>query len=284
MLLPGLIFLLVFCYVPMFGIVIAFENFIPALGPFQSPWVGWANFVFMWQDPDTVQIITNTVVIAVSKIILELIVPVTFALLLNELRVSWYKRTAQTLVYLPHFMSWVILGGIILEMFDLNGIVNQLIGLFGFQHIWFFGSNTWFRPLVIGTDVWKEFGFATIIYLAALTGINPDLYEAASIDGAGRLGMLRHITLPGITTTIVLLATLSLQNLLNANFDQVFNLYNPLVYQSGDIIDTWVYRTGLVSQQYGLATAVGLIKSAIGFVMIVTAFKLASRFANYRIF
>jgi putative aldouronate transport system permease protein len=284
MLLPGLIFLLLFSYVPMFGIVIAFENFIPALGPFQSPWVGWANFSFMVQDPDTRQIVTNTVVIAVSKIILELIVPVTFALLLNELRVNWYKRTAQTLAYLPHFLSWVILGGIILEIFDLNGIVNQLMGHLGLPHIWFFGSNTWFRPVVIGTDVWKEFGFATIIYLAALTGINPELYEAAAIDGAGRWAMLRSITLPGIATTIVLLATLSLQNLLNANFDQIFNLYNPLVYPSGDIIDTWVYRTGLVSQQYGLATAVGLLKSVIGFVMIVAAYRLAARFANYRIF
>lgn len=284
MLLPGLILLLIFAYVPMFGLIIAFENFIPALGPFQSSMVGLDNFTFMLQDPDTPQIVINTVVIAVGKIILGLFVPVVFALMLNELRVNWYKRGAQTLVYLPHFMSWVILGGIVLELFDLNGIVNQALGLIGLQHIWFFGSNSWFRPLVIGTDTWKEFGFGTILYLAALTGINPALYEAAAIDGAGRWGLVRHITLPGITTTIVLLATLSLQNLLNANFDQVFNLYNPLVYPSGDIIDTWVYRTGLVDSQYGLATAVGLIKSVIGFVMIVTAWKLASRFAGYRIF
>jgi putative aldouronate transport system permease protein len=226
----------------------------------------------------------NTLVIAVCKIVLGMVVPITFALLLNELRVNWYKRFAQTLVYLPHFMSWVILGGIVLEIFDLNGIANQFIGLFGIQHIWFFGSNTWFRPLVVSTDVWKEFGFSTIIYLAALTAINPELYEAGAIDGANRFTMLRCITLPGIAATIVLLAALNLQNLLNANFDQIFNLYNPLVYKSGDIIDTWVYRTGLVNQQYGLATAVQLVKSVSGFVLIVIAYKLASRFANYRIF
>lgn len=288
MLLPGMILLLIFSIIPMFGIVIAFEKFIPAKGMFGSPWVGWDNFKYMFQIPDVKQIFINTVVIAVGKIIANLIVPLIFALLLNELRTVWFKRTVQTIVYLPHFLSWVILSSIfVTNFFSLDGIVNQMLGVLGIKPIFFMVSNTWFRPIIIGTDVWKEFGFGAIVYLAAITGINPELYESAVIDGASRFRRIWSITIPGLTTTIVLLGTLALGNVLNANFDQIFNLYNPLVYQTGDIIDTYVYRIGLGSvgaPQYGLATAVGLFKSIISFGLIVTSYKLASKFANYRIF
>lgn len=284
MLFPGIVLLFLFSIVPMFGIVIAFQDFTPEQGILHSPFVGLDNFSFMFAMPDSQQIFTNTIIIAGAKLIAELIVPVVFALLLNEVRLGWYKRSIQTIVYLPHFMSWVILSGIILDIFSLQGIVNQVIGIFGIHPIMFMTSNTWFRPIVVGTDVWKEFGFGTIVYLAALTGISPTLYEAAAIDGATRLQALRHVTVPGITTTVVLLATLSLGNILNANFDQIFNMYNPLVYQTGDIVDTWVYRMGLIQQQYGLATAVGLLKSIISFILIIVSYRLAAKFANYRIF
>jgi putative aldouronate transport system permease protein len=284
MLLPGMILLILFSIVPMFGVAIAFENYIPTRGILKSEWVGMENMIYMFQLPDSKQVFINTVVISIAKIIAGLIVPLAFALLLNEVRISWFKRTVQTIVYLPHFLSWVILSGIIINILSLDGIINHLLKFFGIEPIMFLASNIWFRPIIVLSDIWKEFGFSTIIYLAAMTAINPALYEAAELDGANRFKKLAHITLPGITTTVVLLATLSLGNVLNANFDQVFNLYNPLVYTTGDIIDTYVYRTGLVETQYGLATSVGLSKSIISFVLIILSYKLAAKYANYRIF
>ncbi|WP_314585149.1 ABC transporter permease subunit [Paenibacillus terrigena] len=284
MLSPGILLLFVFSIIPMLGIVMAFQNVIPGKKIWKQAWIGWDNFAFMLQIPDIKQVVINTVVIASMKIALGIIIPVTFALLLHEVQLRWFKRTVQTIVYLPHFMSWVILAGIMVNILSLDGIVNQIAGLFGMEPVMFLASNTWFRHIVVWTDVWKEFGFGTIVYLAALTGINPSLYEAAEIDGASRLKKLQYITLPGIMPTIILLTTLSLGNVLNAGFDQIFNLYNPLVYSSGDIIDTYVYRLGLVQMQYGLATAVGLLKSVVAILLIAISYRLAYRFANYRIF
>ncbi|KZS48846.1 protein lplB [Paenibacillus glucanolyticus] len=284
MLLPGILLLIFFSIVPMLGITIAFQNFKPGLGFWRSEWVGLDNFRYLFELPDSRTVFFNTIYIAILKIAANLIVPIIFALLLNEVRSVLLKRSVQTIVYLPHFLSWVILAGIISDMLSTDGLVNQIIGRFGGEPIMFLGSNSWFPGIVVGSDVWKEFGFGTIVYLAALTGINPALYEAAAIDGASRLQKLRYITLPSLKPTIILLATLSLGNVLNAGFDQIFNLYNPLVYDSGDIIDTYVYRAGLLQVQYGLATAVGLLKSVISFVLIVISYMLASKFANYRIF
>lgn len=284
MLLPGYIWLIVFSIVPMFGIIIAFQNFNPGKGIFGSELIGFDHFSYMFTLNDTRTILYNTVLIAVMKIIANLIVPLLFSLMLNELRLMVLKRWVQTIVYLPHFLSWVILGGILLDLFSYNGPVNQLGALLGMKPVLFFGHAELFPYLVVGSDVWKEFGFNTIIYLAALTGINPALYEAAAIDGASRWRSLWHITLPGIRTTAVLLLVLSLGNVLNAGFDQIFNLYNPLVYSTGDIIDTWVYRTGLLNLQYELATAVGLLKSVVGFVLISVSYYMAYKFVNYRIF
>jgi len=284
MLLPGMLVLLLFSIVPMAGIVIAFQKFVPAKGVLHSKWVGWDNIAFMFQIPDSRQVFLNTIAIAAMKIAVGLVVPIVFSLILNELRLSWFKRTIQTIVYIPHFISWVILAGIITNLFSLEGIVNQLLSLLGVEPVMFLASNTWFRPILIVTDVWKEFGFGTIVYLAAIAGINPNLYEAAVIDGAGRFKQLLYVTLPSIVPTIVLLSTLSLGNILNAGFEQIFNLYNPLVYESADIVDTYVFRVGLVEMQYGLATAVGLLKSVIAFILIVVSYTLARKFANYRIF
>jgi len=279
MLLPGMVWLVMFSLVPMFGIAMAFQDFNPGRGVFGSEWIGLENFEYMFVLSDSRAVLFNTVYIAVLKIVGNLIVPLIFALLLNELRINIIKRWVQTIVYLPHFLSWVILSGILLDVFAFGGPVNQLLKLFGVEPILFFAEAQLFPYLIVGSDVWKEFGFNTIIYL-----INPSLYEAAAMDGANRLRRLWHVTLPGISTTIVLLAVLSLGNVLNAGFDQVFNLYNPLVYSTGDIIDTWVYRAGLVNLQFSLATAMGLLKSVVSFVLIVLSYYLASRFANYRIF
>lgn len=284
MLLPGLMWLLLFSIVPMFGIVIAFQDFNPGKGMLSSEFIGLGTFDYMFSLNDTKTIFFNTIFIAVMKIIANLIIPLIFALMLNELRFLILKRWIQTIVYLPHFLSWVILGGILLDIFAFGGPINGLLTMFGVDPILFFGKPDLFPFLVVGSDVWKEFGFNTIIYLAALTGINPSLYEAAAIDGATRMRRLWHITLPGIRTTAVLLAVLGLGNVLNAGFDQIFNLYNPLVYSTGDIIDTWVYRAGLLNLQYELATAVGLLKSVAGFILITVSYYLAYKFTNYRIF
>ena len=284
MMMPGMILLFLFSIIPMFGVVIAFQDFNPGLGFLRSEWVGLDNFRFMFELRDSRTIFLNTVFIALMKMIAHLSIPLIFALMLHELRFGRLKRWIQTIVYLPHFLSWVILSGIVIQLLSSEGPINRLIETFGGESIMFLGDNNWFPYVIVASDTWKEFGFETIIYLAALTGINPDLYEAAEVDGANRLQKLFHVTLPGIRTTVVLLATLSLGNILNAGFDQIFNLYNPLVYESGDIIDTYVYRVGLLNIQYGLGTAVGLMKSIVSFVLIVISYWMASRFANYRIF
>ena len=284
MMVPGMAFILLFHIIPMAGLVMAFQNFLPAKGLTGSKWVGLDNFKFMFMLPDSRQIFVNTLVIAVSKMILNLLVPLIFALMLNAVRSRLLKRTLQTIVYLPNFISWVILGSIIADIFSKSGIINVLLSWIGIEPIIFMGSNKWFRPIVVLSDVWKGFGYNSIIFLAALAGIDPTLYEASSIDGATKWKQLWHITVPSIISTVVLVGTLSLGNVLNAGFDQIFNLYNPLVYRTGDIIDTYVYRMGLENAQFSLATAVGMMKSVISFILIIISYKLAEKFANYRIF
>ena len=284
MLLPGIILLFIFSTIPLFGLIIAFQDYVPAKGFFGSKWVGFENFEYMFLIPDSKQVFWNTIVIAVGKIILGIIVPVIFALLLNEVKNMAFKRTVQTIVYMPYFLSWVILGSIFSTMFQLDGPINQIIQMLGGEPIMFMGSNTWFRPIIFITDTWKNFGYGAIIYLAALLGIDPNLYEAAAIDGASRFKQLIHITLPALVPTIVLMTTLSLGNILNAGFDQIFNMYNTMVYETGDIIDTYVYRMGLVDMQYSLSTAVGLFKSVISSILIIVSYILAYKFSGYRIF
>ena len=284
MLLPVMAFLVIFHILPMFGVIIAFEKFIPTRGFFGSEFVGLKYFQQMLKMSISWRIFRNTVVIAVWKIAMNMVVPITFSILLNEVRVEGFKRTAQTIIYLPHFLSWVVLAIPIMNIFAYDGVVNNIVRAFGGSPILFMSSNSWFRPILIMTDVWKEFGFGTIVYLAAITGIDPALYEAAVIDGATRGQRMLHVTLPGMLPTIVLLATRNLGNVLSAGFDQIFNLYSPAVYEVGDIIDTYVYRAGLLEINYSLSTAVGLMKSAISIVLILTSNRLAYKLANYRIF
>ncbi|MCY4540272.1 MAG: ABC transporter permease subunit [Chloroflexi bacterium] len=283
MIVPGLIFVLLFRYYPMYGVVIAFQDFSPAKGFAGSPWVGWENFEFLLSLPEFGRIFSNTLIISIAKIVADQVGAVILALLLNEARRILFRRTIQTLIYLPHFLSWIVLGGILLDILSAGGILNQAIGALGIRPQLWLGSNNWFRGTVIISGFWKNVGFSTIVYLAALTAINPVLHEAAAIDGAGRFRRIWHITLPGIRPTIVLLAALSLGDVLQAGFEQILTLYNPAVYRTGDIIDTYVYRRGLIAAQYSLAGAVGLFKSFIGFGLIVVSYWLADRYAGYRI-
>jgi putative aldouronate transport system permease protein len=285
MMVPSIILAIIFCYIPMIGIVIAFQDYNPNLGFFSSPFIGFENFQYMIDLPDTMQAVFNTLRIATMNIIAGIITPVMFAILLNELKFNKLRRVLQTAVYLPHFMSWVILGGILIDVLSPSqGIVNALIKALGFKPVFFLGNADIFPYVLVVTNQWKEFGFGTIIYLASITSISPSLYESAAMDGAGRLKQMIHITLPGITPIIILLSTLSLGSILNAGFDQVFNLYSPLVYSTGDIIDTLTYRIGLIDMQYGVSTAIGLFKSVVSCILIVISYKLAYKLANYRIF
>lgn len=285
MLIPGMIFLLLFHILPMFGIVMAFENFKPTRGIFGSEWIGLENFRLMFLDPTVGQVFTNTVIIAVAKIVLGLIVPIIFALLLSEVPGKKFRKAVQTITYLPHFLSWVILATILKNFLSLEGMVNTIVSWCGGDPVIFLQSNKWFRFILIVSDIWKGFGYSSIVYLAAIMNIDPQLYEAAAIDGASRFKRVIHVTLPGMLPIIILMLVLSLGNVLSANFDQVFNLYNSVVYESGDILDTWVYRTAFgIGHNYGLATAVGLLKSVISTVLIVISYKLADKFAGYRIF
>lgn len=263
----------------------AFQDYKAALGITGSPWVGLKHFQYMFQNEYFLQITWNTLFFACSKIVMNLVVPFIFALLLNEVRHMGFKRSIQTFVYLPHFLSWVTLGGILIDMLAQTGIINQfLTSIFGTKPIFFLGDGFWFRLTIIFSDVWKEFGFNTIIFLAALAGINPALYEAAEVDGAGRFKQTLYITIPSLIPITIVVATLALGNVLNANFDQIFNLYNPLIYQQGDIIDTFVYREGLLTGQFSFGTAVSLFKSVISLILIVVSYRLAYKFAGYRIF
>ncbi len=283
MLIPGVILVFIFSYLPFYGLIISFQDYNPGLG-FSSPWIGMDNFEHVFHQPNFLRTIWNTLYMSVFKIIGGIVVPVIFALLLNEVARTFIKRTFQTLVYLPNFLSWVIMAGIMIDILGSEGIVNSLLGLFGVAPVSFLGDPSIFPWTMIVTDVWKGFGFGTVVYLAALTSIDPGLYEAAVIDGAKRWKQTLYITLPLLAPTIVLMSVLSLSNVLNAGFDQIFNLYSPSVYESGDIIDTYVYRLGIQQAQYSVGTAIGLFKSVVSCIMVTLSYFLADRVAGYRIF
>lgn len=284
MLLPGLILTFVFKYIPMGGLCIAFQDYSPVYGLFDQYWVGLDNFRYVFSMSTFPRVIYNTMFIAILKIIAGIIVPVSFALLLNEVRQTTYKRTLQTVVYLPHFISWVALAGIFLDVLSMDGVVNMALTKLGMDPVYFLGDEKVFPYTMVVTDVWKTFGWNTIVYLAAITGVDPSLYEAAYLDGAGRVRQTIHVTIPTIMPIVMLMTILSIGNVLRAGFDQIFNLYSPLVYSTGDIIDTFVYRMGILSAQFGPATAVGLFQSLVSFVLIMGGYWLADKVAGYRVF
>ena len=277
-------FVLVFNYVPMYGIVMAFQDYNPGLGIWKSPFVGLKWFRVFFTMPDSMNLIVNTVVIALGKIVLGQAVAIVFALLLNEISNRPYKKAVQTITYFPHFLSWVIIGTVFVDMLSMDGIINQAIKALGGTPVFFLGDNRYFRPVMILLETWKEFGWGAILYLAAISNINPELYEAATIDGAGRFKRVWHVTLPGMKGIILMQAVLALGGILNAGFEQILVMYNPAVYETGDILDTFIYRQGLLDAQFSLSTAIGLFKSVIGLVLMLVTNYLAVRFSDYRIF
>lgn len=271
MLIPGVIVVFIFCYIPLYGLIIAFENYNPGLG-FNSLWVGLKNFEFLFSQPNFVRTIWNTVYISLFKLVGGIIVPVFFSLLLNELSNQKMKRTYQTLIYIPNFLSWVILAGVFIDLMASDGLINQIITSLGGKSISFLGDPNIFPWTAIVTDIWKGFGFGTVVYLAALTSIDPGLYEAATIDGAKRIKQVWYITLPLLLPTIILMTVLALGNMMNAGFDQIYNMYSPVVYETGDIIDTYVYRLGIEQAQYSVGTAVGMFKSIVSSFFVLLSY------------
>lgn len=284
MMLPGMIFLLIFSYVPMFGIIMAFQDYVPAKGILGSEWVGLKHFETLFTGRDFGELVRNTIVIALGKIVLTTVLAIIFSILLNEIRIKWVKKSVQTIVYLPHFLSWVILATVFANLFNLDGLMNHMISSLGFEKINFLGNSDLFQPFLIGTDVWKEFGYSSIVYLAAITAVDSGLHEAAAIDGASWSQRVWHVTLPAMVPIIILMAAINLSGVLNAGFDQVYNLYSPSVYETGDILDTYVYRVGLVSRRYSFGTAVGLFKSIIGMVLLLSVNGLSKKFAHRSVF
>ena len=285
MLLLPMLFVLIFNYIPMGGIILAFKDYKPGLGLWGSAWVGMKQFAYLWNMSEFWSALSNTLIIALQKIVWGLVVPLTFALLLNEVKNKFFMKSVQTLTFIPYFISWVVLGGILIDFLSPNGgMVNSILGALGLQSVNFLGNPNTFVPTIIVTDIWKGLGYNAIVYLAALTGVDESLYEAAAIDGAGRWKQTIHITIPSIAPFIALMTILSLGNVLNAGFDQIFNLYNPAVYKTGDVIDTFVYRLGMVNYQYSLSTAVGLFKSVVSGILIVVSYRLADRYAGYQVF
>lgn len=284
MMLPGMVFLLIFSYVPMMGIVMAFQEYVPAKGILGSPWVGLKQFRNLFMGRDIWELTRNTVTIALGKIILGTLMAIVFSILLNEIKIKWLKKGVQTVVYLPHFLSWVILASVMSNLFNLDGMVNYIISMLGFEKMNFIGDYRLFQPFLIGTDVWKEFGYSSIVYLAAITAVDPGLHEAAAIDGASWFQRVWNVTLPAMVPIIILMAAINLSGVLNAGFDQVYNLYSTAVYETGDILDTYVYRVGLVSRRYSFGTAVGLLKSIIGMVLMLSVNGLSKKFAHQSVF
>ncbi|MDR1173926.1 MAG: ABC transporter permease subunit [Treponema sp.] len=280
---PALL-LLIYSYGPMFGLVMVFQRFEPARGFFRSAWIGLGNFRRVFAMPDLWQITFNSFFIAVMKIFLGTVAAILTAILLNELTGTLFKRTIQTVIYAPYFLSWVILGGVFRELLSRDGLLNMGLGLFGTEPVNFLGAPAIFPWVLISTELWQMTGFNAIIYLAAIIGIDPTLYEAAAIDGAGRVKQILKIMLPGIMSYIILMAVLNMGYILNAGFEQILMLYSPSVYSTGDVIDTWVYRAGLVNAQYSLASTVGLLRSLVGFVLITFSYWLAKKKWNYSIF
>jgi len=252
---------------------------------FGSEWIGLDNFKVLFALPDTIQVVRNTIVISLMKMFAGIVVPVTFALMLNEVTQRGFKRLFQTMVYLPNFLSWIILSGIIIDILSpSDGIINRFITALGFQPIRFLSDAKIFPFTMVLTDVWKNFGFGTVVYLAALTSIDPALYEAAIVDGANRWKQTLHVTLPGIKGIVVLMTVLSMGSILNGGFDQIFNLYSPQVYSTGDILDTMIYRMGIVEMRYAMSTAMGFFKSVVSFLFVSLSYFLADRLAGYRVF
>ena len=278
LLLPGLIYLIVFKYIPMFGVIIAFQNFSPFLGFTGSPWVGFDQFKFFFTGNDFWMLMRNTLGISFLNLIFYFPAPIILALFLNEIRCSWYKRLAQTLVYIPHFISFVIVASLSYTLFNVNdGIIHEVLELITGKNIDILSKPQYFWGLIVGQSIWKESGYGTIVFLAALSGVDVQLYEAAKVDGAGRWRLMWHVTLPAIKSTIVIMLIMRVGSLLNTGYEQIFLMRNSLNVSKAEVIDTYVYTRGISGGQYSYSTAVGLFKSIVGMIMVLSADRLAKK-------
>jgi putative aldouronate transport system permease protein len=285
MMIPAVVVTLVFSYGPLFGLVMAFQRFDPGKGFLGSPFVGLDNFVRLFTMSGSTQLLWNTFFIATMKVVANQFVPILLAIILHEITSRFARRTVQTVLYVPYFLSWVILGVVIRYFLAPEGFVNLfLLKPIGIDPILFLGDKVLFPFTLVLTDLWQNAGFSTIIFLAAITNANPELYEAARMDGANRLHLIRHVTIPAMTPIIILTATLSIGNVFNAGFDQIFMLQSSAVLETGDVIDTFVYRMGLLNQQYSLGAAVGMFKSTVSLFMVSLSYYFAIRYSDYRIF
>ncbi|MFB5760894.1 ABC transporter permease [Paenibacillus medicaginis] len=277
MIMPGILFYIVFKYVPLAGSIIAFQDYQIFKGILNSPWVGLDNFKFIFTYQDFYHVLRNTALIALYQLAIGFPAPILLALLFNEVRLMLAKRVLQSLFYLPHFLSWVVVGGIVFEVLATGGIVNTVRGWFGFEPVLYMQQERYFRSIVVISSIWKEVGWGTIIYLAALSGIDPTQYEAAVVDGANRWKQTLYITLPALFPTALILFLLNIGNFLELGFDQIYNLLTPMTYSVGDIIETYVYRSGVLQGQYSVTTAIGVFQSVIGFILLWIFNRLAKK-------
>lgn len=280
MVLPGVIYFLVFKYIPMMGSVIAFQDYSVFKGLLDSEWVGLKHFKALINYPDFRRIFTNTLVLGLCKTVLIFPIPVVLSLMLNEIKNLRLKKTIQTAVYIPYFLSWVIVGGLIFDIFGVGGLFNNIRNSLGLNNLLAMQKESWFRPIYIISSIWKDAGWGTVVYLAAISGIDPALYESAAMDGASRFARMKYITFPLLVPTILTLFLLNIGSFLELGFEQVFNLLTPMTYSVGDIFDTYVYRVGIQQAQYSFTTAIGLFQSTIGLIMVVTFNKLANKFSD----
>jgi putative aldouronate transport system permease protein len=282
LLLPGMLLLLVFHYWPIFGIIIAFEDFSPFKGVMGSDWVGLKYFIQFLTDDSFWRVMRNTIVINICKLVFGFPIPIIFALLLNELWGNRFKKTVQTISYLPHFISWVVVAAIITTILSPStGLINKVLNSFGLESIYFLTKTNCFIPIIVMSGIWKEFGMSAVYYIASLSSIDPQLYEAAAIDGAGRWKQTWHITLPGLRNIVIVLLVLQMGRMTTIGFEQIFLLYNPMVYDVGDVISTYTYRLGIEQTQYSLTSAIGFTQSIVNFILVYSANRLSKKVAGW---
>lgn len=280
LLLPGLLYFIIYRYLPMAGLIISFQDYNPFVGIWKSEWVGLKHFARMFEDSEVIHVLINTLQISVLQIFVAFPVSIILALMLNALRNETYKKLIQSMVYLPHFLSWVVVVGIFVVFMRGEGLINSILAQFGIPGIPFLTEPALFKPIIVLQTIWKEAGWGTIIFLAALSGINPALYEAAVIDGASRFRQLWHVTLPAIRGVIVTLFILRLGSVLDTGFEHIFLMLNPFNMESGNVLDTYVYYKGIQQGNISFATSVGMFKGIIGLILVVSADKLAKRFGE----
>ena len=281
MLLPTIVWFLVFLYKPMYGLQIAFKDYSIFRGVAGSPWIGLEHFETLFNNDQFLRAVSNTIKISALNLLFGFPAPIILALMFNEILHASYKRTAQTIVYLPHFISSVIIAGIVITAFSPTaGIVNTIIGWFGLDPVYFLTQPQWFRPIFVGTGIWQEAGFGSIVFLAAIAGVNPSLYESAVVDGANRWQMMWKITIPSILPTILIMLIIRIGNVMEVSFELVILLYQPATYETADVVNTWIYRQGLQSGQYDLAAAGGLFNAVVAFVLVMTANTLSRRYSR----